>query len=82
MLGNYPNVAALKGGAMHSDLVNFDFAEVKVANNLFKQVVREAKYDLAELAIVTYLQAKVVRQALCPVAGRGGEPRPASYHRL
>jgi 4,5-dihydroxyphthalate decarboxylase len=58
MLGNYKNVAALKSGAIHSDLVNFDFAEVKVANNLFKQVVREAKYDLAELAIVTYLQAK------------------------
>lgn len=58
MLGNYPNVAPLKSGALHSDLVDFDFVEVKVANNLFKQVVREAKYDLAELAIVTYLQAK------------------------
>lgn len=57
-LGNYPNVAPLKSGALHSDLVDFDFVEVKVANNLFKQVVREAKYDLAELAIVTYLQAK------------------------
>ncbi len=58
MLGNYANVAPLKSGKVHSDLVDFDFAEVKVANNLFKQVVREAKYDLAELAIVTYLQAK------------------------
>jgi 4,5-dihydroxyphthalate decarboxylase len=58
MLGNYANVAPLKGGAVHSDLVDFNFAEVKIANNLFKQVVREAKYDLAELAIVTYLQAK------------------------
>jgi 4,5-dihydroxyphthalate decarboxylase len=58
MLGNYANVAPLKSGAVHSDLVNFDFAEVKIANNLFKQVVRDAKYDLAELAIVTYLQAK------------------------
>ena len=58
MLGNYPNVAPIKNGATHSDLVSFDFTEVKIANNLFKQVVREAKYDLAELAIVTYLQAK------------------------
>jgi 4,5-dihydroxyphthalate decarboxylase len=58
MLGNYPNVAPLKNSKVHSDLVDFDFAEVKIANNLFKQVVREAKYDLAELAIVTYLQAK------------------------
>jgi 4,5-dihydroxyphthalate decarboxylase len=59
MLGNYANTKPLKSGAIHSDLVDFDFAEVKVANNLFKQVVREARYDVAELAIVTYLQAKV-----------------------
>jgi 4,5-dihydroxyphthalate decarboxylase len=58
MLGNYPNVAPLKSGAVHSDLVDFNFVDVKVANNLFKAVVREAKYDLAELAIVTYIQAK------------------------
>jgi 4,5-dihydroxyphthalate decarboxylase len=58
MLGNYANVAPLKSGAVHSDLAKFDFVDVKIANSLFKQVVREAKYDLAELAIVTYLQAK------------------------
>ena len=58
MLGNYPNTAALKSGQLKSDLVDFDFAEVKVANNLFKQIVREAKYDVGELAIATYLQAK------------------------
>jgi 4,5-dihydroxyphthalate decarboxylase len=58
MLGNYPNTKALKSGAVQSELVDFDFAEVKVANNLFKSVVRDAKYDVAELAIATYLQAK------------------------
>lgn len=58
MLGNYPNTAALKEGKLKSDLVDFDFVEVKVANNLFKQIVREAKYDVGELAIATYLQAK------------------------
>jgi 4,5-dihydroxyphthalate decarboxylase len=58
MLGSYANVAPLKSGAVRSDLVKFDFVDVKIANTLFKQVVREAKYDLAELAIVTYLQAK------------------------
>jgi 4,5-dihydroxyphthalate decarboxylase len=58
MLGNYANVMPLKTGAVRSDLIDFDFVEVKIANNLFKQVVRDAKYDLAELAIVTYLQAK------------------------
>lgn len=58
MLGNYPITQPLKSGAVRSGLVDFDFAEVKVANNLFKSVVRDAKYDVAELAIVTYLQAK------------------------
>src|SRR6266513_3960350 len=58
MLGNYPNTKAIKSGAIRSDLVDFDFVEVKVANSLFKTVVRDAKYDVAELAIVTYLQAK------------------------
>src|ERR1700723_3275474 len=58
MMGNYPNTAPLKGGTVRSDLIDYDFAEVKVANNLFKAIVRDAKYDVAELAIVTYLQAK------------------------
>ena len=58
MLGNYPITKALKAGAVRSDLVDLDFVEVKVANNLFKPVVRDARYDVAELAIVTYLQAK------------------------
>src|SRR5579885_1263834 len=44
MLGNYANVAPLKSGALHSDLANFDFAEVKIANNHFKQVVRRGQH--------------------------------------
>ena len=63
MLGNYPNTEPLKSGKIHSDLVDFDFVEVKIANNLFKSVVRGAKYDVAELAIVTYLQAKTYGKA-------------------
>jgi 4,5-dihydroxyphthalate decarboxylase len=58
MMGNYANTAPLKSGAVKSDLIDYDFAEVKVANNLFKAIVREARYDVAELAIATYLQAK------------------------
>ena len=58
LLGSYPNTAALKKGDVKSDLVDFDFANVKVSNTAFKPLVREAKFDVAELAIVTYLQAK------------------------
>jgi len=75
MLGNYPNTAALKKKELKSDLVDFDFVDVKVANQLFKPLVRDAQFDLGELAIVTYLQAKSYGKpyVLLPavVVGRG-----------
>jgi 4,5-dihydroxyphthalate decarboxylase len=75
MLGNYANLAALKKCEVKSDVVDFDFVDVKVANQMFKAVVRDAKFDLAELAIVTYLQAKSFNKpyVLLPavVVGRG-----------
>jgi 4,5-dihydroxyphthalate decarboxylase len=58
LLGNHPNTKALKSGTISSPLVKFDYFEVKVANTQFKALVREAKYDLGELAMVTFLQAK------------------------
>lgn len=58
MFGTYANTLALKKGEVKSPLVSFDFADVKVANQFFKSVVRDARYDVSELAIVTYLQAK------------------------
>src|ERR1700751_1980692 len=83
MLGNYPITKPLKSAAVHSDLVDFDFVEVKVANNLFKQVVRDAKYDVAELAIVTYLQAKTYGKpyVLIPAAVVSrGQHHPNAYN--
>jgi len=75
LLGNYPNTKALKDGAVKSTVVDFDFADVKVSNTAFKPLVREAKFDVAELAIVTFLQAKVYGKpyVLIPatVLGRG-----------
>jgi 4,5-dihydroxyphthalate decarboxylase len=59
LLGNHSNTRALKSGQVSSPLVHFDFFEVKVANTQFKALVRDLKYDLGELAIVTYLQAVV-----------------------
>lgn len=58
LLGDYPNTLPIKQGAVPSDLVDFEFADIKVANTGFKPLVREHKFDLGELAIVTYLQAK------------------------
>ena len=58
LLATYPNTAALKNGSLFSPLVHFDFAEAKTANKCFKKLVREQKFDLGELAMVTFLQAK------------------------
>jgi 4,5-dihydroxyphthalate decarboxylase len=58
LMGSYPNAMALKDGRIKSDLVEFDFADVKVSNTAFKPLVRDAKFDLAEVAIVTFLQAR------------------------
>jgi 4,5-dihydroxyphthalate decarboxylase len=69
LLGNYPNTLPIKEGKVPSDLVDFEFADFKVANKGFKPLVREAKFDLGELAIVTFLQAKAYNKpyVLMPV---------------
>jgi 4,5-dihydroxyphthalate decarboxylase len=75
LMGSYPNAMALKDGRIRSDLLEFDFADVKVSNTAFKPLVREAKFDLAEVAIVTFLQARFYGKpyVLIPatVVGRG-----------
>jgi 4,5-dihydroxyphthalate decarboxylase len=75
LMGSYPNAMALKEGRIRSDLVDCEFADVKVSNTAFKPLVREAKFDLAEVAIVTFLQARYYGKpyVLIPatVVGRG-----------
>jgi len=58
LLASHPSTAALRNGQLQSPIVNFAFADVRVANRAFKPLVREQKFDLGELAIVTYLQAR------------------------
>jgi 4,5-dihydroxyphthalate decarboxylase len=58
LLGDHPGTSALKNGAIKSDLVTLDFAEYSPTNKGFKPMVREAAFDVSEMAIVTYLMAK------------------------
>jgi 4,5-dihydroxyphthalate decarboxylase len=58
LLGDHPGTAALKNGSLKSDLVEFDFADYSPTHKGFKPMVREAAFDISELAIVTYLMAK------------------------
>jgi len=75
LLGNYPNTRALRQGELRSPLVDFDFADVKVPNRAFKSVVRDSVFDVAELAIITFLQAKAYGKPLVLVPARVGPAR-------
>jgi 4,5-dihydroxyphthalate decarboxylase len=58
LLGDHPCTAALKDGSVKSDSIAFDFAEYSPTHKGFKPMVREAAFDVSEMAIVTYLMAK------------------------
>jgi 4,5-dihydroxyphthalate decarboxylase len=58
LLGDHPGTSALKSGAIKSDSVSLDFADYSPTNKGFKPMVREAAFDVSEMAIVTYLMAK------------------------
>ena len=64
LLGDYPNTMALKRGEVRPAGLTLDFADVKVPSTAFKDVVRRLEYDVSELAIVTYLQAKAYGKPL------------------
>jgi len=64
LLGEYPVTSSLKKGEIRSPRLFLNFADVKVPNHAFKQVVRELKFDVAELAVVTYLTAKAHNKPL------------------
>jgi 4,5-dihydroxyphthalate decarboxylase len=58
LLGDYPVTSALKKGEILSPYVSLDFADVNPPSAGFKRVVRDLEFDVAELAIVTFLMAK------------------------
>jgi 4,5-dihydroxyphthalate decarboxylase len=64
LLGDYPATAALKKGEVRSDRVRMDFADVRPASAGFKRVVRDLEFDVAELAITTFLMAKAFGKPL------------------
>jgi 4,5-dihydroxyphthalate decarboxylase len=57
-LGDYPHTAALRANKVQSDRLELDFAAIKPVYKAFAEMVRKSAYDVSEMAIVTYLQAK------------------------
>jgi len=58
LLGDYPVTRALREGKVRSSIIELDISDVKVPHTAFKRVVRDLEFDVAEIAIVTYLMAK------------------------
>jgi 4,5-dihydroxyphthalate decarboxylase len=62
--GNYPQTQALKSGTITSDRVALRLTEVNPIYKSFFMMVREEKFDVCEMALVTYLQAKAFGKPL------------------
>jgi 4,5-dihydroxyphthalate decarboxylase len=57
-VGNYPHTAALRKNEITSTCVALDMVDIHPVYKAFGEMVRHQAYDVSEMAIVTYLQAK------------------------
>ena len=57
-LGDYAHTMPLKKKEIASRSLAFEFSEVKPVYKVFGTMIRERSFDVSEMAIVTYLQAK------------------------
>lgn len=64
VLGTYPHTLPLKRGDVTSAKVALEFIEVKPTNRAFKPMAMQQAFDVCEMAIVTYLQARAVNKPL------------------
>jgi 4,5-dihydroxyphthalate decarboxylase len=64
VLGDHSHVQALKRGELRSDRVALEFVDYAPTNAAFKPMVREQKFDVCEMAIVTYLMARAYNKPL------------------
>jgi len=62
--GTYPHTKPLKSGEIKSNRVALRFTDVEPINKAFLLMVRQEKFDVSEMAIATYLQAKAYGKPL------------------
>jgi 4,5-dihydroxyphthalate decarboxylase len=63
-IGRYPHTKTLRDGRITSSLVALDFAEIPTINRAFGPMVRDQRFDVSEIAIATFLQARAYRKPL------------------
>ena len=63
-IGRYPHTSALGDGRVSSDLIALDLDGIAPINWAFAPMVREGRFDVSEIAIATFLQAKAYGKPL------------------
>ena len=63
-LGRYPHTAALFDGRVSSSLLRLELSDMPVISRAFAPMVREARYDVSEMAITTFVQARAYGKPL------------------
>jgi 4,5-dihydroxyphthalate decarboxylase len=61
---DYLHTLPLKRGEIESSRIAFTFSDIKPANRFFKPMVRELRFDVSEMAIATFVQAKAYGKPL------------------
>lgn len=57
-IGRYPHTAALFDGRVASDALRLDLADIPVISRAFPPMVRAQAYDVSEMAVATFVQAR------------------------
>ena len=63
-LKTYPHTAAIKSGAITDPRVTLDCVEIEPIHGAFAPMAQRQEYDVSEMAIVTYLQARAYGKPL------------------
>lgn len=82
LIGSYPHTEPLISGAARSDQFDLEFIKIVPVWDGFKGMIREARYDVSEMAVVTYLIARSHghQLALLPAAMIGRFQQPFALY--
>ena len=66
-IGTYGHTKSLKDGSATSQKFVMDHIEISPVPNIFRRMVRELEFDVAEMALSTYLCAKAFGKAFTAI---------------
>lgn len=64
LLGDYPGTRAVRSKLLTSPLFELDICDAKVSNRVFPRVVNTREFAVAELALITFFQARAAGRPL------------------